>query len=1031
MASNKTLNKNLDSINSKYVDINNNSPIYLNITSMPKVFTSGINIFRFKPTVNVSTKHPILVEVIDKAKRPVVCQILSYKEIDGTRIVSIEINNQVPSGDCIITMIATVLKTKGLVTIPNRFIQENNYKYNHKLLVDNTLYNDTDIIYTISPKATMQERIFPMVEEKFTGQKNIKIEGIGIYTNADSKPRLTAINGNSFPKNVKNGTISFPNLSEKKTPKIKFVPINFEYSSSISNIKTPLELELSKEVYAKGSAGQKVKISKLYDQPYYIDFYVDASAKNITQNLKTYAVLDIENLKPTTGDVSKIKVSAKSSSKPKSEYELLYDGEVEPRNVLVDTNSQLIDNELGNFDTTITVNVFGTNQSASFSPLMYWQAVSSEGTSPATPVTYSGYSFNAISFQPDYVIQEPQYVLLQQHPQYSTSYYKDTKYTLKLDYFIEDNKYDFRSPMLEVYVSGSAFVNNTTIGKFIGKIPSDNNQIRLKSNFTVPITPDNNGKAILRFKITDGVKLSNIRVLENVDIGFTPNRTRLYVPIKQEHKNEYFDFKVDFVNNTDRQANISLKLNNILFKGGNVYLFGSNNLISGSMFLASKTGSGINLDSNLQGSAIKSNNYSGLEYSKLNKTSFGWGLSYGNPHNESTYYANSRIDMINQHGSSFVFVSETGSGAPTSSNTFNLYLVGPNSSLLIGSSQSITGFGEGAVSALTSCGNSYVKWDGCSITMEGIQDSNGTPYITTTRLEDYTELKRSGYRFSDIPTKTDFVSTVLTMPTGSLANMDSSSNSIIQGATPALKALTGSMFYDTKQNLPLIWTGNAWESLIPIDFRTSVFNHGFHDNVGGTQFKRHKHNKNHYYPVAQLISEYDNIEDRTKRSILNTGAFPGILNQQSIILSPYDANNLAIVYLGGATPATYCQCYELIYDQKDDIADEYTVYDHRSAPEIASWGMSSSVYPFDGNNEFGYIVPSHSASADNALKISNAEEEINPFTGRNIYTETMEICSASWALSESYWMNKFDPDDDGLMWAQRWMYNSHTLVIKI
>jgi hypothetical protein len=269
------------------------------------------------------------------------------------------------------------------------------------------------------------------------------------------------------------------------------------------------------------------------------------------------------------------------------------------------------------------------------------------------------------------------------------------------------------------------------------------------------------------------------------------------------------------------------------------------------------------------------------------------------------------------------------------------------------------------------------------------------------------------------------------MPTGTLTNMDSSSNSIIQGANPPLKALTGSMFYDTKQNLPLVWTGNAWESLIPIDFRTSVFNHGFKDNVAGTQFKRHKHNKNNYYPVAQLISEYDTIDGRTKRSILNTGAFPGILNEQSIILSPYDANNLAIVYLGGAIPATYCQCYKLIYDQTDDIEDEYTVYDHRSAPEIASWGISSSFYPFDGTNEFGYIVPAHSASADNALKISNAEEDINPFTGRNIYTETMEICSASWALSESYWMEKYDPAKLGLMWSQKWMYNSHTLVIKI
>lgn len=1022
MTANRPIKRNLDSINSKYVDIDNKSPLYLNITQIPTVFTAGVNTFKFKPTDFISTKEPISIEVLDKGQNPIITQLLNYKEIDGTRVVSVEINNTIPSGKCTIFFVASILYTKGKVKIPQRFLTLNNYKYIHNLTIDNTKENDSDIIYTNAPVAIMRETIYPIVEEKFTTEKGVTIAGSGIYVNVDGRPKLTATNGNFFPKNVTNGTIVFPQPSDNITPKIAYNPIKFYYSSSISRIKTPLEIELSKELFLQGPQGQRTKVSRAYDQVYYIKYNRDASQKNITQNRKTYAVLDIDNLKPTTGDVSKIKVFAKSSSRPKSEYETLYDSEVEPRNVFVDTSPQapLIDNPIGMFDTDVTVNILGTDQSASLSPTLYWEAISINNAPPATPVTYSGYSFNSISYVPDYALTDPQYILLQQKDNYKTIFYKDTEYSLKLDYFIENNQYDYRNPILEVYASGSAFVNTTGIGKFLGKISEDNNQIRLRSNFSVPIKPDNTGNAVIRFKITDGVKLSNIRILEQVDVGFTPNRTRLYIPIRLDHKNEYLDFKIEFLNNTGKQSNTRLLLNNVLFKGGNTYIFGSDNLISGSTFLSSQTGSGINMASNINGSTIKSNNYGGLENSKLNKQGFGWGLTYGNPYNSTNYEALSRVDMINRVGSSFVFVSETGSNANNNSQLFNLYLVGNTSRLLIGSSQSISGFGEGSTLEASDCGNSFIRWNGCKIEIDNATDSTGDPYVSLARLEDYTELKRAGFRFNNIPSNTGFSSNVLTMPTGNLESIVTNDNSVITGASPALTASIGSMFYDTKAKLPLMWVGDKWESLVPFNFRTSVFNHAPKDTPGGGALIRHKHDKNDWFPVSQLIAEWDggNFEPRNRVYVL-TGEFPQLLADQSIIISPYSANDVSVRYLAPAQQPQICECYAYLKDQLDDYVDPNKVYIFDERP-------NRTYYEFDGTYEFGYKVPAISSSADNSALKSDEEEVLNSLTGRNIYIETMEICSASWAASSSIWQNQ----SDGLT-RHKWMNNSRTLVVKI
>ena len=71
------------------------------------------------------------------------------------------------------------------------------------------------------------------------------------------------------------------------------------------------------------------------------------------------------------------------------------------------------------------------------------------------------------------------------------------------------------------------------------------------------------GTGVLRFLVNDGIKISNIKIGEDIDFGFSPNRTTLYVPIKQDHRNEYLDFKIQYFNDTLRESNVSSSLSRI------------------------------------------------------------------------------------------------------------------------------------------------------------------------------------------------------------------------------------------------------------------------------------------------------------------------------------------------------------------------------------------------------------------------------------------------------------------------------------
>jgi hypothetical protein len=698
----KLFNRNLNRIIPEFQETDNNSPNFINVTFVQDTYTSGKNIFKIKPNYKNIQKNSIDYEILDINGNTIYHNKLQYTDDDGSEVIAIHIYENTPIGNAAIYFVGRVnVDLAGNTLLPSQN-RQNNYRYINRLHIDRSKRNDSDIIFVTEPRFVVYEKKAHIVEEKFTNNKLTTIYGTGSYLLINDSPTILEGDG-TFKSEMETGTLSFPVLSDNYFPKQKYEIPNFAYSSRIRSIVSPVQLILETPLYVSSSVGSNANIkkgvTKIQSQPYSIEYYQNPTERNTTQNEKPYAKIDIENMEAGTGQVSRVKVFTKSAVKPQSEYQLVYDSELYSKNILVDDTTSLIEYPIGIFNGNTNVVSGPSFYSSSFNAVNYWNVIRLNDAPSASKSTNSSYLSNAISILPTASLSGSQELMLEQTGSVRIPFWKDTSYTLKFDYYLTKNVLDTRDSKLDVYISGSSFVNNNELGYFLGSVPTHKGSLSIVRDYTIPIKPNSDGDGILRFVMRDGTKIANIRVQENVERGFSSNRTKLYVPITNEHKNEYLDFKIQFFNYTLKEANREFVVKNSFFAGGNQYIVGDTNIITGSTFVASYSSSGIELYGNISGSKsgsyISSYGYKGIEWVTLyplTASNYGWSLTQGNPYSSASY-STATVQMINQSGSRFEFRSNP--------DTFNFNAIGSNSTVLIGNSGSIS--------------SSYLKWDGTDL----------------------------------------------------------------------------------------------------------------------------------------------------------------------------------------------------------------------------------------------------------------------------------------------------------------------------
>ena len=734
------ISRNLINLSVPYEDKNKNSTNFINVTSKLNTLKSGKNIFTFKPNYDyLSKRFPIVFEIIDVNGKPLFYQTTQLLDDDGSRIISIHVYDNTPSGIGSIIFVATTEYDLELNQIQIDQIVENNFKYIHNVEINSNERNDSKILITDNPTFNAEEISAYIVEEKFTDKKVERHYGTGSFLYSPSVISFFDTPA-EFTQDMIGGTIYFPKIAQNYFPTSSFTIQENPYNSIITDVRSPGHITLESNCIVSASDGIyaniQTTITRIETQPYYIEYNKLSENRVATQNLKPYAKIDIDKLNTFSGKISQVKVYTKSSAKPDSEYVLSYDDEVYPKNILVDNKSSLPEYPIGIFNNKIHVKRAGSESSSSYFAIDYWNIKQLNDAPTAQKNTGSFYLPDGIYLTASSIMSGSQELMLEQTSSASSKFYPNTEYTLLFDYHLEEPINDIREQKIEVYISGSAFISNTIYGKYIVTVPPANVGTALVRNYKVPIISNFEGDGVLKFILRDNAAISNVRIQESVDLGFSPNRLTLYVPIRTDHKNEYVDLKFDFFDYTYNKANKSFYLKSIFFNGGNHYIFGDDNIITGSTFISPFSSSGIEIYSNIKpyasiitsGSSINSYGYHGIDYANvypLTASNFGWSLTTGNPFVSSSY-SNASVQMINKSGSKFDFRVHP--------DKFNLSVVGNNSYVLIGNSGSIS--------------ESYLQWDSVDLKLKSkflTGSLSGTSsYAETASYSNYVSNIKSG-----------------------------------------------------------------------------------------------------------------------------------------------------------------------------------------------------------------------------------------------------------------------------------------------
>ena len=324
---------------------------------------------------------------------------------------------------------------------------------------------------------------------------------------------------------------------------------------------------------------------------------------------RSFANMTVGNLRTFSGDTYKAKIYIKEEG-TSGEFEKIYETLVESPNELVNKNSISGFENIGIF---FTQSLIENN----------WVSASNNSTTPSASV------------DDDVIIDG---VLLSgSNAGVGDSFTFVTKTNLELekneDYIVEFNSAFKKAPKtqsdgtskqqaeLEVFITGSLeseTVREISLGTI--DLPDTTNtdftiieqkQIADFRTHNASSTPTGS----LGFRVNSGeFILSDIRLRPFTQTNFSPGFFKANVPMpKPVKRGKLYDFLVEFYDANNNLAETVAIVDNVAFEGPPQVIVGSDNLLTGSMFLGIETGSGIEVHG---GSAfIKSVGYSGFESS--------------------------------------------------------------------------------------------------------------------------------------------------------------------------------------------------------------------------------------------------------------------------------------------------------------------------------------------------------------------------------------------------------------------------------
>ena len=590
-----------------FTDTSLTSPDYFQITEFPTRLTAGKNLFKLRgnPT-SLRVGGYLNIEVLDYNGDPVYHEIVDYIDEDKSRVIAIYIYEETSPGDCTITLLAEA------VNVPEQWRGRPNIKWMRQVPVNPNVSNISEIIFETVPELVVTEQIGPHLDRIYSGSVQFPTYSTGTirYFLYNGQPAIE-LTGGIFTSDMSTGTVTVTTPTNP-SPTPTYTPSTTTYVSTVKKILSPTLALLDTEYTVYSSQSISSHTYRSFDNSAFTLSYEATPQYVATENSESFAFIQIKNLDPATGDVSRVKIYTNNKGTVGT-WELINDIELDETEIFISSTVSIEpDRSIGIFTSQSVIDA-------------YWEGHTYDGfvETTAPTLTYNTSDINsAMQIQNAGDISAKNSVSVAQiKSAYQGEFVAGSEYKITFDAL--GTRTGTQNPKLALYLSGSAFNYDTTdyfnselpvrLGKRIGDIEVTTNNKRFDDH-VFSFTADNTGTAVLLVVVEQGDwQIADIRTTTDNDAGYSPNYTRIRTLVPTSHKSEnQISFKAEYYNVNGEKSKQQSYVYDKNWEGGNRYIDGDYSMLTGSLYVADSLETGVAISGYKNTGYVRSLGYEGF-----------------------------------------------------------------------------------------------------------------------------------------------------------------------------------------------------------------------------------------------------------------------------------------------------------------------------------------------------------------------------------------------------------------------------------
>ncbi|HJO28673.1 MAG TPA: hypothetical protein QF708_04655, partial [Candidatus Poseidoniia archaeon] len=626
---------------------------YFRVLECPTVLSQGKSSFLvggssyLKPYVELKFElvHDITKEVIYTEA------VLGHQE-GGLRRVSIEIYSDVLPGPATLYVVGELNPNE--VDIPSEWQGIYNVRWTKQITINAAAVNTQPIFFYKQPKITVSEIFRGYLNVPTVATSSIYLTGSG-EPRSELQPILPSEGGTTYPElefanksslatieenkpinkltGKKGHIIAQGSLLQQSSPAPDDylitvdggIPVSSSYIGNTFTVNNP-QVDSNKftiESYHSVPTVYTSSVMKVLDNTTFVPsdvFYINdsrtspvtlvpaplasqvisASYKELSTqttssiNYFSFADITLSDLRSFSGDVHKVKIYSKGEGSL-GDFEQIYDSPIESSEVFFDNDETTLLGNMGYFVGQTRLD-------------QYWELYQgSDGNGSSGTLTYNtSYLIDAMEISGSNRESTDE---LRIQVKNDLNFVAENSYTFRAKlYGIKTEKNDIEGNLnstgeFKIYTIGDAFNKDTNEASHWGvekfSVPdfpggsTEHNFGYIEGNFIA----DNTGTGKIQFKVPSGKwYLSDISVKAASDTAFHPDYVQINAPMTPLYtRPDNVRFLVEFYDVNNNIADSVIFSDAILFQGENTAIGGTDNILSGSLYIGSEIGGGVEM----------------------------------------------------------------------------------------------------------------------------------------------------------------------------------------------------------------------------------------------------------------------------------------------------------------------------------------------------------------------------------------------------------------------------------------------------